>query len=397
MWAIDQANWRLLLLSLGVTMTTACGIVPAPDPDVAGRAGILFIAPAVIAMWPADGGETGPGLPIGLARDQSGLLYVGHSGPNRIQTYDSTGRPGADWGSYGGSPGRFRFRHPTGVQGSDGSVILGGRLAVDALGHLYVADTLNARIQVFDSNGNLLMNWGGADQGGGLFLQPVGVAVDEQGAVYVADRGRHQILKLSSDGRLLLQWGGPGTGEGELHEPMALAVNRQGQVYVADSGNARIQVFDRTGQFLTAWGGWGTAEGRFGGEVFLAVDAQGRLYAADYWNHRVQVFTGDGAYLAQWGFPGVGVGAFSYPSGITVDEHGNIYVLDLIPGRIQTFRPRVPWPTAVHRPPTPGDATPSPGLATPAGWSGAVLDRNVDLAAPWPREVDPFRLTPTDR
>ena len=67
-------------------------------------------------------------------------------------------------------------------------------IAVDARGHVFVADTGNNRVQVFDSAGNFLLKWGVQGDEKGQFNEPRGVAVDKTGArVYAADTGNNRI------------------------------------------------------------------------------------------------------------------------------------------------------------------------------------------------------------
>ena len=74
-------------------------------------------------------------------------------------------------------------------------------IAVDAEGCLYVADTLNNRIQKFTTDGGLIAEtWGNSE-----FHLPHGITIDGQGYVYVADTGNHSIKKFFSDGSLILR------------------------------------------------------------------------------------------------------------------------------------------------------------------------------------------------
>jgi sugar lactone lactonase YvrE len=116
-------------------------------------------------------------------------------------------------------------------------------------GSLYIADSLNNRIQHLDPNGTVLQVWGTrADvaQGqapGGTFNEPWGVAVAADGSVYVADTWNYRIQKFTSDGKFLLMWGtGPAIGQDQLYGPRGLAVDSLGHLFVADTGNKRIVI-----------------------------------------------------------------------------------------------------------------------------------------------------------
>src|SRR5207244_308792 len=89
-----------------------------------------------------------------------------------------------------------------------------GGLAVDKTGNVYVADTWNHRIQVFDSNGKFLRKWGGfvnlSDPAGAAdadkdtkFFGPRGVAVGPDGNIYVTDTGNKRMHIFDPTGKLV--------------------------------------------------------------------------------------------------------------------------------------------------------------------------------------------------
>ena len=380
---LDQATagiGRILARALlaGAIGVAACGpptpTAPPHDPAATvrpmdsvavstGRSNANLLA----TPWQPDSTPHPLWLPTSLAVDGSGILYVIDAGHDQVQTIASTGQPLARWGGTGTAPGQFRFSRPpetevAAVPTGAGLHTIGGGVAVDGQGQVYVADTANARIQKFDRSGQYLAAWATGTEDRSRVSRPMGLAIDQHGHVYVADAGSHRIIKYDSTGAFLLQWGTLGRHEGEFNGPMAVAVDGDGHVYVADSGNHRIQQFDDTGWFLAAWGGQGSAAGEFGEKVLLAVDEQGRVYATDWQNHRVQVFDRQGTFLTQWGSAGRAVGEFVYASGVAVDGQGAIYVADLLTGSLQQFRLRQPLPAWVPGTPPPRPARP---LATP--------------------------------
>ena len=396
-WSVAGLRVGAVLLLSGVI--AACGVTASPtrpvDSGVPGVAPARTMNPSLVAVqpparlvdvvWQRDGAPHRFLVPTGLAADGRGHLYVADAGHARLQKLTSTGQSVAQWGSYGSGPGQFVFHGPVSSP-MDSDVPIGGNVAADGEGNIYVADPLNARIQKFTGDGQVAAIWGRHGTNGDAFRLPVAVAVDHHGQVYVADRDNHRIQVFDQHGVFLRLWGGQGARPGEFSYPMAIAVDRHGHVYVADGWNYRIQKFDHAGRFLAAWGAAGDRAGEFGGPVFLAVDGAGRVYAADTFNHRVQVFGGEGSFLGAWGSPGSGAGQFAYPTGIAVDEQGDIYVADRGNGTIQKFRPRGPWPMAPSGTPTPRLPTPRPPLLTP-----------VSTALPASVPSPPPQLPPTDR
>ena len=59
---------------------------------------------------------------------------------------------------------------------------------MDDSGNIYIADSQNHRIQVFDAQGRFLRQWGREGTAPGQFKEPWGVAVAPNGEVYVADK-----------------------------------------------------------------------------------------------------------------------------------------------------------------------------------------------------------------
>jgi DNA-binding beta-propeller fold protein YncE len=161
-------------------------------------------------------------------------------------------------------------------------------MAVDAGGNLYVFDSLNDRIQVFNPEGNALGQWGvtGSEPGQFRFHHQEGgffgnVAIAPDGSIYVTDVFNDLIQKFSADRAFLLEWGTSGSDPRQFAEPGGIAVDGTGRVYVADWENSRVQVFDAQGRFLHAWGGHGVREGQFDAISDLAIDPAGTVYVTD--------------------------------------------------------------------------------------------------------------------
>ncbi|MEF3275156.1 MAG: TIGR03663 family protein [Chloroflexus sp.] len=232
---------------------------------------------------------------------------------------------------------------------SNGSGATG--IAIDALGNIYVADTLNHRIEVFAPDGSLRRNFGSQGNGLDQFYEPRGLAFDAQGNLYVADTWNARIVKYSPDLRPLASWGSGDLDLGDgrratitggdparnaaaplgFFGPRGVAVDAAGNVYIADTGNKRIVVTDSEGNFLYQFGGAGSAPGQFNEPTSLAFDGAGNLYVADTWNGRVQVFAraADGRLdpipLATWPVPGWQVNTYDDPM-LTVSHDGTVYV-----------------------------------------------------------------------
>ncbi|HET6497537.1 MAG TPA: 6-bladed beta-propeller [Coriobacteriia bacterium] len=185
------------------------------------------------------------------------------------------------------------------------------------------------------------------------FARPMGGTVDDAGRIYVADTGNNRVVVFDSDGRYLFEFGGFGIAkplpgyestweEGLMNYPLGIDVDADGTIYVADFRNDQVQVFDSEGTFVRRFPDPATVVGRgasgqdgFGIAVTdVAVDGD-LVYAAD--TYQVVVFTAEGEFVRQFGRPGTGPGEFNHITGIDVLGSGRIIVADSNNHRVQVL------------------------------------------------------------
>jgi uncharacterized protein (TIGR03663 family) len=312
-----------------------------PDPYT--EAHVDLQAPQV---W----GEVGtdPGLfnhPRGVAVGSTGDVYVVDSDNHRVQVFDSEGTFLREWGSNCNLSTALGCSDPDGagpLAPGDGQFQEPWGIAVDDDGRVYVADTWNHRIQVFDAAGGFLSQWGSygqTEEATSVLYGPRDIAIDASGRVFVTDTGNKRVMVYDQDGRYLAQWGGGGAGPGQFEEPVGIAVDAEGNIYVADTWNQRVQVFDPDLAFLREW----PVEAWYGESVlnkpYLAVDPQGRVYATDPEGYLVIAFNPEGELVATFGQYGFDQQSFTLPTGIDVDAEGGIYVTDTDGQRVMRFEP----------------------------------------------------------
>ena len=317
------------------------------DPYVAAQVEL-----GVVREW----GELGVDLgqfnhPRGLAVGPEGDVYVVDSDNHRVQVFDDQGTFLRAWGSRCDLSTGQGCLDPDGdgpLAPGDGQFLEPWGVAVSDDGRVYVADTWNHRLQVFDIDGTFQAKWGSYGQTASEAYHlygPRDIAVDTSGRVFVTDTGNKRVVLYDQAGWLLRQWGGAGTGPGQFEEPVGLAaapangLDADGLLYVADTWNQRIQAFDGQGIFLRQW----PVEAWYGDSVtnkpYLAVDPQQRLYITDPEGSLVAVFSQQGALLATFGQQGPDAGAFSLPTGIDLDASGYVYVADTNHHRIVKLEP----------------------------------------------------------
>jgi DNA-binding beta-propeller fold protein YncE len=283
-------------------------------------------------VWGGPGSEPGRfSAPKGMAVDGNGNLYVADSQNHRIQVFDGNGNLVRQWGEQGSGPGQFN--EPWDV-------------AVSPAGDIYVADTWNHRIQVYSAQGNLLRGWGIFGEAldvtgyGDRLYGPRSLAFDDEGNLYVADTGNKRVIKYDANDRMVTAVGGAGDEAGYLQEPVGLALGPEGDLYVVDTWNRRIQVFDADLEYVRQWPVWAWEGTSISNKPYMAVDEDGHVYVTDPDMFRVLEFDGDGELVASWGQYGTDLASMNGPTGIIIDGSRRILVSDSANHRILVFMGR---------------------------------------------------------
>jgi DNA-binding beta-propeller fold protein YncE len=171
-------------------------------------------------------------------------------------------------------------------------------LAIDTANRLvYVVDTQQDQVIVYDADTLKLLRRIGT--GGknhflttpGDFGAPQGVAVDSDGNVFVTDTLNNRVEIFDADGNFISLFGKHGDGPGYFARPKGIAVDGDGHIWVADEMEDRLQVFNREGQLLTYIGmGHGELPGQFKTLVGVAIDKQNRVFTTEQEPGRLQMF-----------------------------------------------------------------------------------------------------------
>ncbi|MCO5175658.1 MAG: 6-bladed beta-propeller [Thermomicrobiales bacterium] len=299
------------------------------EPDIANR---LFQATGPFNLSDRVGAGSAEGQlnsPRGVAISSDGTIVVVDSRNGRVQEYASDGSFIRTFGTSGAGEGQLGINSAAGAGGPNG-------VAIDADGSIYVADTWNHRISVFSADGTPLRTWGqfadlqdstDAQQMTGMFYGPRGIAIHD-GLVYVTDTGNERVEVFETDGTFVRAFGGTGSGDGQLLEPVGIAVGKDGTVFVADAHNGRIARFSSDGTWLGAWAvaQW---KDQLYFEPWIAVSDDGNVYVTMSTLGVIVPFDADG----NAGDP-LGVGQVRRPYGIAVTTGG--VALLVADGALQT-------------------------------------------------------------
>ena len=225
-----------------------------------------------LAKFAAPGANKGLSAPASISLDGQGRVFVADSLRHTIDVYDAggnfkktyqppikqgwvpvglqveektvlvAGRNDTAEGIFGMTlDGQLQFQ--LGKHGEDGTgdgFYDPGKSVADARGRLYVSDSMNQRIAVFDSARKFLYNIPN-------FNHARGMVIDDDQKLYVVDTF-DQMVKVYDVGgtgepQHLFDFGDYGVGNAEFNFPNDIALDHTGRLYITDRASDRVQVW----------------------------------------------------------------------------------------------------------------------------------------------------------
>lgn len=173
--------------------------------------------------------------PAGIAIDnENRFLYVCDTQLDQVLVYDAD---------------TYKLLRKMGTTGKAHTLTTPGdfaaptNVAVDPDGNLYVSDTLNNRVEVFDADGKFSHEFGKAGDGPGYFARPKGIAIDSDGHIWVADSFQDRVQIFNREGRLLMYMGGHGRLPGQFMALAGVAIDKNNRVFTSEQYPGRVQMF----------------------------------------------------------------------------------------------------------------------------------------------------------
>ncbi len=185
------------------------------------------------------------------------------------------GKPGISSKKWSGKP----FNRPTHAAVSKNT------------GDIFITDGYgNFSVHKYSSDGEHIKSWGEAGIDAGQFLRPHNIAVDESDRVIVADREAHRVQVFDSDGNLLDMWN-------NIYMPNGLTIGPDKNIYIGElCGESptdsnpipaglghRISILSPTGELLCRFGHpeEGEEPGKFIAPHGIGVDSKGDIYVGE--------------------------------------------------------------------------------------------------------------------
>jgi sugar lactone lactonase YvrE len=183
------------------------------------------------------GGDATFNWPMDVVFDAAGHMFVADTNNNRIQAFTVTPTGiTSSWitGSLGTGVGNFNKPWAVAFDGTGSTP------------RVLVTDTRNNRIVALNANNG---NWLSVlpitrGTGAGRIKAPKGITVAADGSIWIADTANNRIEMFNNDGTFANELVGTlGSANDQFNAPQALQIGPGGLLYVADSFNSRIQVF----------------------------------------------------------------------------------------------------------------------------------------------------------
>ncbi len=255
--------------------------------------------------------------PMGVFYDKDhDEIYVADTGNNQVDVFDVEGQPLFQLTA------TYELKTPIDV-------------AVSPSGQIYISQMGKNYLEIFDFRGNHLADLYAPDH---ATIKPGRICFDSDGRFYMSDREGGKILVYDAEGNFQFQFGGKGEGNGKFYLISGIDVDSSGRIYVSDSMQIPVQVFDRNGNFLSSYGSRGPRESEFSLPGSIYIDKKDRIWIVDTFRHHIKVFGTNGELLFQLGTYGISESQLFFPIDIALDEErGRIYILEKGANRLKAF------------------------------------------------------------
>lgn len=250
-------------------------------------------------------------------------IYVSDTNNQQVQVFDSSGTPIFKFGKKGTGDGQFQF--PYGITG-------------DKDGNVYVSDLYNGKISIFSPKGKFIKYFTDENKKTDFVKAPGGLRIFGK-KLYVTDINQSKVMVYSLDGKKMLEISTATAKDDTLDAPNAVTIDENQNIYVSDTGNQRLLVFDKKGKFIRLINGStdGKGDSKFVNPRGIGVLGNGVVLMVDNMTHFVYGFDKEGNQIFQFGGLGSDKEQFYLPNGLFVDEKGEIFITDTVNQRVALY------------------------------------------------------------
>lgn len=235
------------------------------------------------------------------------LLYIADTGNDRILVFDLEGRFVKVFHT------SKKIKRPFDIVCSPG-------------GSVYISQINNDKIEIFNNSGAHCGSYPLDSVEGEL--RPGRMAFDPNGNIIFGDRNSGNIFIINSHGRILGRY----DYKDEESLLTGIGIGAKGEIVTLWAQGIPVRIFDEKGRISFSFGHHRQIDSGFSFPSSLAIDGDGRLWISDALRHKVKAFSTDGSYLFQINTQDLG-----FPIDLEFDRDGRMYILEKGEGRIQAF------------------------------------------------------------
>ena len=179
--------------------------------------------------------------PDAIAIDCEGKIYVADGKADKIKVYNSDGSFSFSFGASGSGNGQFHFPTAIAIDNGAGEIIISDLKIIPDWSGPYEG----ARIQVFGMNGSFKRSFGVFGLGDGMLFRPMGVAVDKDHRVYVTDSYQHVVQVFDDSGAFL---GTVYDLNNPMRTPLGIAIGASNRLFTTSLIASRVDVYNITSE-----------------------------------------------------------------------------------------------------------------------------------------------------
>ncbi len=348
LYIADSGNERIRMIAAATPLSSG------KITTVAGSGTSLWVAEPVAAV------NASLNSPYGVLVDSAGNVYISDTSDDEVRIVSKQSGQISD---FAGLDGNYAYESSqNGGPANQAYLNLPVGLAIDRAGNMYIADSYYGLLRKVDTNG-IITTIAGADAAGwdtfcgdggpasaACLYKPFGLSFDGAGDLYIADSENNCIRMVAPNGIITTVAGvggaaGAFSGDGgpatkaKLWRPWGLLADVSGDLYIGDYNNNRIRLVNSLTGTITTIAGSGNGGG-FSGDggsatsaqihspTGLAMDNSGNIYIADYDNNVIRQLTPTAPSITNV-ISASGFGAFtSVAPGSWIEIYGSNLAMD---------------------------------------------------------------------